>query len=105
MKFSFELHAFLVRFIHYVAVLLQLIDLDLVFTQLLSAHFLNFLDLVLKFIDYIIVVFLIDLFELCDFILQSDRSLQLLIVFLLQTTFNLSLVYLLFRKSVMQFAD
>lgn len=60
MKLGFELHAFLVRFIHDVAVLLQLIDLDLVFTHLLSAHLLNFLDLVLKFVDDFIVVFLVD---------------------------------------------
>ena len=104
-KFSIELHSLLVRFIHDVPVFLELIDLDLVLTQLFSADLLNFLDLILELVNYFVVVLLIDLLELRDFILQSNRSLQLLIIFLLQTTLYIRLVNLLFSKSIMQLSD
>jgi len=105
MKFSFELHSLLVGIIHDVSVFLQLIYLDLILTKFLSANFFNFLDLILELIHNLIAVFLVDLLELRDFILQRNRSLQLLIVFLFQTTFHISFINLLLCKSIMQFSD
>jgi len=105
MKLSIELNSFLVRFIHNVSVFLQLINLDLVFTQFLCANLFNFLYLILELVHNIVAVLLIDLLKLCDFILQRDRSLQLLIVFLLQTTFYICFIDLLLCKSIMQLSD
>jgi hypothetical protein len=75
-----KLHALLEGVVHYVPVLLQLMDLDLVLLELLVALALLVPDLTLKLRDYLIAALLRVLFESRDLVLKLDRVLKLVII-------------------------
>lgn len=104
MQLCFELHPFLVCFIHDVPVLLQLVDFDLVLCEPLLALLLDLLDGIFELIYYLIVIFLVQLLQLRDLVLKRNRSLQLRIVFFLEATFDLCPIDFLLGETVVQFS-
>lgn len=82
-ELGLELHPLLVGLVHNVTVFLQLTQLHLVLLDFLIAFPLDILDLRLEARDYLIVVPLVLLLQLCDLTLQADGLLQLLVILLL----------------------
>ncbi len=105
MQLCLELHSLLVSLVHYIAILLQFIDLHFILLQFLITLLFLLLDLILELIDDLVVVFLVSLLELCDLILQGNGALQLLIIFPLQLSLYLGPIHLSPIELLMQFTQ
>lgn len=79
-QLGLELHPLLESVVHYVPVLLQLMDLDLVLLQFLIALPLLVADLALKLRDYLIAALLRVLLERRNLVLELNRILELAVV-------------------------
>jgi hypothetical protein len=105
MQLSFKLHSLLVCIIHDVAVLLKLMDLDLVLLELLISFAFNFSNLRFELCDNLIAALLRILFECCNFVLELDSVLEFAVVLRLQLPLHLCFIFLLLSELVVKDSD